>query len=169
VFAVGFGNGNLITNNFRLNYLRDARVTPDGGWPVATTGTPTDTAGLPLRQALARNDLRNWSPAAPTLLCGGSGDPLVFWSNTQLMQSYWATRQPTVAGITVLDLETQAAAGDPYASQRSGFATAKLAVSVLAVAQGASDGGSTAVFEAYHATLVAPFCLAAVRTFFASQ
>jgi len=39
-------------------------------------------------------------------------------------------------------------------------------VAAAAVIQGATDGGATAVFEAYHATLVAPFCLAAVRSYF---
>jgi hypothetical protein len=38
-----------------------------------------------------------------------------------------------------------------------------------AVAQGATDGGAFAVAEAYHAALVAPFCAAAVKSFFASQ
>jgi hypothetical protein len=37
------------------------------------------------------------------------------------------------------------------------------------VAQGASDGGQQAVFDAYHASLVAPFCLAAARDFFANH
>jgi hypothetical protein len=122
-----------------------------------------------LRQALAQNDLRNWSPTAPTLLCGGNGDPLVFWLNTQLMQNYWATRQPAVTGVTVLDLDAAPPANDSYTSLRNGFTTAKKAVAAVAIAQGASDGGASAVFEAYHTTLVAPFCLAAVRTFFNSQ
>ena len=46
---------------------------------------------------------------------------------------------------------------------------AKQAVAAAAVLQGATDGGTTAVFEAYHATLVAPFCLAAVINFFNAQ
>jgi hypothetical protein len=37
------------------------------------------------------------------------------------------------------------------------------------VLRGATDGGAAAVFEAYHATLVAPFCLAAVINFFDAQ
>ena len=46
---------------------------------------------------------------------------------------------------------------------------AKQAVAAAAILQGATDGGETAVFEAYHATLVAPFCLAAVVNFFNQQ
>jgi hypothetical protein len=41
-------------------------------------------------------------------------------------------------------------------------------VAASAIAQGATDGGALAVAEAYHATLVAPFCFAAVKTFFAN-
>ena len=41
-------------------------------------------------------------------------------------------------------------------------------VAANAVAQGATDGGALAVAEAYHTILVAPFCFAAVKTFFAN-
>ena len=154
LFALGFGSGNLIRNSYRLAYLQDlASATPQ----------------LPLRQALARNDLRNWRPSAPTLLCGGDGDPIVFWLNTQLMQDYWAALPPAATDITVLNLEAPAGGADPYGALKNDFVLARQAVALNAIAQGASDGGERAVFEAYHATLVAPFCLAAVREFFASH
>jgi hypothetical protein len=34
------------------------------------------------------------------------------------------------------------------------------------VAAGAQDGGASAVIQAYHGTLVAPFCMVAARAFF---
>jgi hypothetical protein len=37
------------------------------------------------------------------------------------------------------------------------------------VIQGAHDGGAAAVADAYHSTLVPPFCLSAVKSFFAAQ
>jgi poly(3-hydroxybutyrate) depolymerase len=169
VFALGFGSGNLLTNSYRLSYLLDAASHPDGGWPVVTTGAPVVGPARALRQALALNDLRNWAPVAPTLLCGGNGDPIVFWLNTQLIQNYWSSRQPTVTGFNVLDIDSSASVADPYVALKGSFALAKQAVALAAIAQGATDGGQRAVFEAYHATLVAPFCLAAVRAFFASQ
>jgi acetyl esterase/lipase len=91
VFALGFGTGNLIRNSYRLSYLQDAEANPDGGWPNITTGVAAANPGLPWRRALQINDLRNWVPTAPVLLCGGDVDPLVFWLNTELMQSYWAS------------------------------------------------------------------------------
>jgi hypothetical protein len=169
VFALGFGSGNLLTNGFRLNYLLDMAAHPDGGWPVHTTGAPAASPGFALREALVRNDLRNWAPTAPTLLCGGSGDPIVFWLNTQLLQTYWSARQPAATGFAILDIDSPATVADPYGALKGDFAAARQAVALAAVAQGATDGGTAAVFEAYHTTLVAPFCLAAVHAFFESQ
>jgi hypothetical protein len=166
VFALGFGAGNLLQNSYRLTYLQDAQANPDGGFPL-TTGLVAATPALPWRQALQMNDLRNWVPTVPVQLCGGAVDPLVFWLNTQLMQSYWASHSPT-ASISVLDLESAASANDPYGTLKQDFEIAKQLVAAAAVAQGATDGGAFAVAEAYHATLVAPFCFAATRSFFAN-
>ena len=125
MFALGFGSNDLIRNSFRLGYLLDAQANPDGGWPTTTTGIAAATPGVRLRQALKQNDLRNWVPAAPTLLCGGSADPTVFWFNTQLMQGYWATRAPSPGPVIVLDLDSTASASDPYAELKRQFALAK--------------------------------------------
>src|SRR6202789_3049062 len=95
VFALGFGAGNLLQNSYRLSYLEDAQAHPDGGFPAITTGVAAAAPGLPWRQALQENDLRHWVPTAPVLLCGGDVDPLVFFFNTQLMQSYWAAQAPS--------------------------------------------------------------------------
>jgi len=151
-----------------LSYLQDAQANPDGGFPTITTGVAAATPGLPWRQALQMNDLRNWVPTAPVLLCGGDVDPLVFWINTELMQNYWASHAPASASLSVLDLESAASSNDPYADLKNDFAIAKALVAANAVAQGATDGGALAVAEAYHTILVAPLCFAAVKTFFAN-
>jgi alpha/beta superfamily hydrolase len=166
LFALGFGAGNLIQNSYRLSYLEDAILNPDGGFPTVTTGLPAASPQLPWRAALQRNDLRNWVPAAPTQLCGGDLDPVVFWLNTQLMQGYWATHATASAPIGVLDLEAAVGVNDPYSSLKQDFQIAKQVVAADAVTQGATDNGATAVIEAYHATLVAPFCLTAAKEFF---
>jgi hypothetical protein len=157
VFAQGFGTGNLLTNSFRLSYLEDAAAQPDGGFPTVTTGLPAANPGVGLRQNFKLNDLRNWTPAAPVLLCGGANDPTVFFFNTELMQGYWAKIAPS-APVTVLDVDSPVAPGDPYAREKTGFATAKATVQ--------TTGGSSAVLTDYHATLVPPFCLYAVKSFF---
>jgi hypothetical protein len=68
----------------------------------------------------------------------------------------------------VLDLESTPSGGDPYANLQKDFALAKELVAVNAVAHGATDARALAVAEAYHGMLVAPFCFAAVKSFFAT-
>ncbi|HKE95071.1 MAG TPA: prolyl oligopeptidase family serine peptidase [Povalibacter sp.] len=165
MFALGFGPDNLITNAYRLAYLNDAQVSPDGGWPTTTNGLPAANPVNTLRQAFKANDLRNWAPTSPVLLCAGDQDPTVFYLNTQLMQGYWAA-SGTNPPVTVLDVDSAKSDGDPYADIKTGFAALKNTVAAAAVAGGATDGGVRAVAEAYHSTLVPPFCLSAVRSKF---
>ncbi|MBV9726614.1 MAG: prolyl oligopeptidase family serine peptidase [Gammaproteobacteria bacterium] len=165
IFAMGFGTPDLVTNNYRLGFLRDEQAEPDGGFPTLSTGVPAAAPANTLRQDLKTNDLRDWVPAAPVLLCAGSMDPTVFYLNTQLMQQYW-TAHPPMAAATVLDIDSAVVASDPYASLKNGFAAAKAAVAASAVLGGATDGGAVAVLQAYHVDLVPPFCLSAVKSFF---
>lgn len=164
-FALGFGPNPLVINAYRLSYLQDAQANPDGGFPTTTTDMPPANAGNGLRQDLAKNDLRNFNPAVPVLLCAGDNDPTVFYMNTQLMQGYWATHAPS-AQLTVLDVDSAVGTNDPYADVKNGFAVAKAAVAAGAIAGGATDGGQAAVLTDYHAGLVPPFCLYAAAKFF---
>jgi hypothetical protein len=164
-FALGFGTSALVTNAYRLAYLQDAAAAPDGGFPTTTTDVPPAAPTNALRRALKTNDQRAWSPTAPVLLCAGDGDPTVFYLNTLLIQGYWAANAP-MSSVTVLDVDSAASSGDPYGTLKDSFAAAKAAVQAAAVVGGASDGGAMAVLQAYHAGLVPPFCLSAVKSFF---
>jgi hypothetical protein len=164
-FAQGFGTSYLVTNSYRQSYLQDAAANPDGGFPTVTTGVPASAPGNALRQDLKTNDLRNWSPTVPVLLCAGDSDPTVFYLNTQLMQNYWTAVAP-VSTVTILDVDSSVSSNDPYADEKNGFAAAKAAVAAAAVVGGATDGGAMAVLQDYHATLVPPFCTYAVKSFF---
>ena len=99
------------------------------------------------------------------LLCAGHDDPTVLYLNTELMQRYW-----TAAGVTsnlkVLDVDDDPSISDPDVGLKLAFNTTKEAVAASAVAGGATDGGAMAVAEADHSTLVPPFCLAAVQSYF---
>jgi hypothetical protein len=57
-------------------------------------------------------------------------------------------------------------ADDPYASIKDKFEIAKQIIAAKGVIEGGSDGGERAVLDAYHTTLVSPFCLAAAKSFF---
>jgi hypothetical protein len=108
----------------------------------------------PLRQALKTNDQRVWTPSSPMLLCGGNADPNVLYLNTTLMLDYWSS----ATTVTELDIDSAVDSDDPYEAQKTEFAIAKEAVRLA--------GGDTEVLEKYHAGLVAPFCLSAVKSFF---
>jgi hypothetical protein len=157
IFALGFGPDHLVTNAFRLAYLQDAQANPDGSFPTVLDNLPAANPANGLRRAFKRNDLRTWVPTAPVFLCGGADDPTVLFMNTQLIQNYWNANGVT-APVTVLDLESGISPGDPDAARKAGFAAAKAALE--------ADGGDEAVAESYHSTLVPPFCLSAVKSFF---
>lgn len=166
VFAAGFGPDYLLLNSYRLAYLEDAQASPDGGFPTTTMADlPPATPRNTLRQALKTNDLRAWTPSAPMLLCAGDQDPTVLYINTQLMLGYWTTHIPTVA-VSALDVDSAASSADAYGNLKTAFAAAKALVASAAIAGGATDGGASAVLAIYHAGLVPPFCLDAVKSFF---
>lgn len=162
LFALGFGSNNLIKNSVRLAYLQDAMANPDGLVPSVTTGVAASNPQYPMRKAAKLNDLRNWTPQRPVLLCGGNADPTVFFSvNTGAMQGLWTAPSPLApaAGLlTVLDVDSAATAGDMFAAVKAGFAQAKAGT--------AAQGGANAVVTAYHGSLVPPFCSVAARGFF---
>ena len=157
VFAQGFGPDHLVANAFRLSYLQDAQANPDGSFPTVLDNRPAANPANGLRRAFKRNDLRVWVPTAPVFLCGGADDPTVLFMNTQLIQAYWSANGVT-APVTVLDLESPITSSDPDAARKAAFAVAKEAIE--------ADGGDAAVQESYHSTLVPPFCLSAVKSFF---
>lgn len=154
VFATGFGADHLLTNQFRLAFLQDADAHPDGGFPTRVDGLPPAAPENPFRIALKANDLRNWTPASPMLLCAGNMDPAVLYLNTELMQGFWSSE----TAVSVLDIDSPVESNDPYESQKEQFAAAK---ELLELA-----GGDDEVLQNYHAGLVAPFCLSAVKSYF---
>ena len=164
VFAQGFGMPFLISNAYRLSYVQDAVANPDGGLS-GTDGLPPSAPGNAFRQDLKLNDLRNWVPTAPVLLCGGSSDPTSFFLSTTLMQNYWV-KNGGASEFSVLDVDSAKTANDPYGDEKVAFAAAVAAVRAAAILGGASDGGDAAVFADYHAALVPPFCITAAKSFF---
>jgi predicted esterase len=164
LFALGFGPNHLITNDYRLQLLLDAQTNPDGGWPIVTTGLPAANPANTLRQAFKRNDLRNWSPIAPVMMCGGSED--LNFINAELMENYWAStgaaRRTFALNLDSSPLST----ADPFTSLKAGFAASKQALAASAVAQGATDGGTLFVLASYHTQLELPYCFPAAHLFF---
>ncbi len=148
-FELFFGSPNLIKTSFRQAVLADALANPT-------------TPRHPLRIASFRNDLlkQNWTPAQPMLLCGGNADPTVFYSvNTQAAQAYFAGRGVPAQAVTVLDVDSAPTGpADPFAAAKVGFGQFKTSTF--------NNGGTSAVLQAYHGSLVPPFCNAAARGYF---
>jgi hypothetical protein len=76
-------------------------------------------------------------------------------------KSIHATRvRPRRWTVLLLDIDDTPAINDPYRSAKAGFLAAR---TILRAAS-----GEGAVASAYHAGLVAPFCMAATRDYFQS-
>ena len=152
------GTNDLITRAFRADYLADAYLNPDGLF-TGTTGMPTRSATNGLREDLARNDLRGYKPEAPTMLCGGQADPIVYYPlDTAVMQREWGAPTPTLFSLNV-DSTTPASSGPTAA-----FAPVQQAF------EGWKDGtiaadGAQAELIGYHGA-VGEFCALAARAFF---
>lgn len=144
--AIFFGTPNLIKTSYRNAVLADAAVNPTA-------------PQHPLRVAAYKNDLlaQNWTPAQPMLLCGGNGDPTVFFEfNTTTAKNYFTDRGVPDQAVTVLDVDSAPTGmDDPFLLAKGGFAQAK-----------AATGDAAAVLQAYHGSLVPPFCNAAARGYF---
>ncbi len=152
------GGTELITQSYRANYLADALANPDGLF-TGTTGLPSPTATNGLRKDLAANDLRGYKPSAPTMLCGGIGDPVVYYPlNTAVMQQEWGNPTPTLFSLNV-DSPTPASSGPTVA-----FAPIQQAFTSWKTNTINSVGQSGEVAQ-YHGT-VGAYCALAAREFF---
>lgn len=153
-YTAYFGANNLIRKDYRNGYLADLTAHP---CDQSATSPLACAPAHNLRKWLVRNDLRSYMPSAPTMLCGGHDDPVVPFFNATSAASYFSARG---SKITLLDIDDTPALNDPYRSAKAGFVAAK------AILRAAS--GDDAVASAYHAGLVAPFCMAATRDYFQS-
>jgi acetyl esterase/lipase len=179
LFDLGFGNPYLVNNDYRASYAIDAATDPDGALP--TQANPMGLPGLPLaatpptqglRLAAYTNDMRNggWAPHSPTLLCGGDGDPTVFFSlNALVMAGFWGALPAGL--VTVLDVNAAPTANDPFAPLQAAFIGQQ--AQLFAYYQTPAGGGLSPaaaeqqLVQGYHAA-VAPFCTVAARSFFAN-
>jgi poly(3-hydroxybutyrate) depolymerase len=172
LFQAGFGEPFLINNSVRVNYALDAAADPDGAVPTPAAGVPLAAAPptYPLRKAVYTNDMRNgpWGPMEPTLLCGGSQDPTIFYSvNTGTMAAFWA---PEVQAGVITLLDVSGTPAGPFAPVQTAFQNA--AAQLIAYYESPAGGGlspAQALQQAiigYH-DAVRPFCMLAARSFFA--
>lgn len=161
--AQSFGAAPLLRNELRRAYLQDFVAHPDGLLAVAQNAAPPDAPAHPLRRALKANDLRNWTPARPMLLCGGNDDSTVYFDlNARVMERYWSAPSPAAMQpglLTVLDVDSSL---DGWNDR---FRTVKLAFGLFKGLAG-TQVSEAELMSGYHAGLVPPFCMVAARNFF---
>ena len=175
----------LISTAFRAAYVNDAIANPDGAAPSSGSAPDfsTTAATLPanpqflLRQDLKANDLRNYTPSMPLMMCGGLNDPEVYWDQgagamTAVLNSK-ATSNPGLRYLT-LDLDLSGGTAGTFTSHGLTSAENATMQSVATQAQQAFSAyqggiatqyGPVAAMETYH-TNERVFCTAAARTFF---
>lgn len=161
-YGTYFGADNLIRTSYRDAYLADLKAHPC----ELNAATPLECAPAhALRKLFLKNDLRNYTPVAPLLLCGGSGDPTVPYLNTVSALKYFHARA-LVGELVEVDLDDTPGLSDPYRTPKLSFIAAKVALRLAAIKNGESP--DQAVETNYHGGLAAPFCIAATRDFFQS-
>jgi hypothetical protein len=93
------------------------------------------------------------------LMCGGHADPEVSFANAQLTNAYFAAHGVAANLVSVLDVDTAATAGDPYAVAKAAFVAARQRV--------VSAGGNPSTRDNYHGDLVFIACMSAANIYFA--
>ncbi|HXR92928.1 MAG TPA: hypothetical protein VN750_21885, partial [Steroidobacteraceae bacterium] len=175
----------LVSTAFRAAYVADidanpdSGAPPDGSAPKLATIVPTMPAHprLLLRRDLEANDLRNYTPSMPLLMCGGNADPEVFWDQgagvmTAVLQSKLAAHP----GLRFATLDLDIGAGTTGTYVEHGLTTSQNAAlgSIAARLQAGftafqhavvTSRGARVGMEAYHTDEV-PYCMVAARAFF---
>src|SRR5476649_2878734 len=67
-----------------------------------------------LRQWLVKNDLRNYVPSVPLLLCGGKDDPVVSFTNADATNAYFVAQGKAANTLTELNIDGDAAVQASY-------------------------------------------------------
>src|SRR6185312_898893 len=175
----------LVSTAFRAAYVADIDANPDGAAPADGSAPKLATLvpTLPahprslLRQDLKANDLRNYTPSMPLLMCGGHGDPEVFWDQgagavSAILQSKVAAH----GGLRFAALDLDVGAGHTGAYVEHGLTGSRSAAlrSIAMRLQAAftafqhavvASRGAQVGMEAYHTDEV-PYCMVAARAFF---
>jgi dienelactone hydrolase len=139
-----FGEGGLLTESFRAAY-----------------------PGSNFEAAAKRNTLLGWTPKHPVALCYGANDPTVPGFNSANLAADFIGHGVPAQMVSVFNLETPAASVPaPVQPVFGGFQQKVQQVYAAAAATGGDAAGKLAVGQAYHGTLVPPFCTTLVRGFF---
>jgi pimeloyl-ACP methyl ester carboxylesterase len=164
MFASFFGTNHLIQTSYRNGVVADAQMNPCNVNPAAPLQCAPAHA---LRKNALKNDLRTYVPTVPTLMCGGNGDPTVFFASTQATAAYFLMNGMPAPALTVLDLDSAPnGADDPFAIAKFTFGQLKGQAISASITAGVNP--AIGVASVYHGVLLPPLCLSATRSYFQS-
>lgn len=109
----------LFSGSFDISEMYERQLLPPGGH-LNELRTPAFTASFltddrqPLREALRKNDLLDWTPTTPTLLCGSRRDAIVDFQSTYAAQASFGARGAEVAIADIADDIPAAASGTEH-------------------------------------------------------
>ncbi len=134
----------------------DAKARP---CPTTSASAPLACSPThPVRKAWLKNDLRDWVPTAPMMMCGGHADPQVDYRSSTLSLAYFESHNVRPGLVTLVDVDSPASANDPYALAKETFADQRTLLTRM--------GLDTASRDVYHGNLAFFSCLVAGREFF---
>jgi dienelactone hydrolase len=161
IYETGFGPDYLINDEFRIKYLQDIEANPDGSFPEHTTGLAPAQSALGLRRALIKNDLRNWTPQNPLMMCAGPGDGAVdFRFGAEAMVKYWSNpaHAPAPGVVSYLNFEAPIEAGEQFERLKRSF---------LAERDQIESAQKMPVWvDPYHQIVLPRYCYLAAREYF---
>ena len=160
----------LFNTAFRADYVSDMLANPDGIYPEFNASNPNvATSNFKVRQVFIDNDLRDYEPKSPMLLCGGHGDPTVtFDVNTYAQARIW---QDKGIPFALVDLDTNNSTErmnngyQNYISTLPTDITLQIESSLMAEQTAFSEVSDSLGFLNYHGGAM-PYCLRAADVFF---
>lgn len=156
----GTPENSLIKSSYLAEYLDDAATNPcSTNLAQPLTCTPKNK----LRAALVKNDLRNWVPSSPMLLCGGHEDSQVYFSSSEQTKAYFDAQG--VRTVSLLDVDSPITLDDPYEAEKAIFMQFKFALFNSAVEAGENPDELLRQYSHY---LPVEACTLAARNFFDS-
>ncbi len=177
IYGLGFDATNyLIQTNYRENYVNDMSAYPDGAVPTLTSNpVVASTSNNGLRAVLRRFDLRAYQPSMPIQICGGNGDPTVYFAQNSVVMNAMlnnAAASNSTLQFALLDLDTRGTPGNftshgfTASQQATMSAAATAAETAFTTYQSAQQAANlVTAIENYHDNEHV-YCSVAERSFF---
>ena len=154
----GTPENSLVKSSYLAELLNDVIANP------CSTNLANPLACTPknkFRAAVLKNDLRNWVPTSPMLLCGGHDDSQVYFISSQDTKAYFDANGAKT--VSLLDVDSPINPNDPYVTAKNIFLSEK---NQLIKAANAAGANPDELLREYSHDLPVDSCNIAARNFF---